>query len=119
MIDAGSDVVFGHGPHVPRAMELYKDRIIAYSLGNFCTYHRFKVSGVNGLAPIMSVKTDKEGAFLGGRIIAARQRGEGGPHLDEQGAVIQKIRSLTKEDFPEDDLRILKNGTLVNRKASN
>ena len=37
-IDSGADLVIGHGPHVPRAMEFYKDKLIAYSLGNFCTY---------------------------------------------------------------------------------
>ena len=40
VIDAGADIVFGHGPHVTRAAELYKDRFIIYSLGNFATYGR-------------------------------------------------------------------------------
>ena len=114
MINSGADVVFGHGPHVPRAMELYKNRIIAYSLGNFCTYARFKVSGVNGLAPILSVKTDENGEFLGGRIIHARQTGEGGLKLDGTGASIRKIKELTREDFPETPLLIKDDGTLVN-----
>ena len=35
MIDAGADLVVGHGPHVLRGMEFYKGRLIAYSLGNF------------------------------------------------------------------------------------
>ena len=35
VIDAGADLVVGHGPHVLRAMEFYKGRLIAYSLGNF------------------------------------------------------------------------------------
>ena len=35
MIDAGADLIFGHGPHVLRGMEFYKGRLIAYSLGNF------------------------------------------------------------------------------------
>lgn len=35
MIDAGADVVVGHGPHVLRGIELYKGRPILYSLGNF------------------------------------------------------------------------------------
>ena len=35
-IDLGADLVFGHGPHVTRAVECYNDRLIAYSLGNFC-----------------------------------------------------------------------------------
>jgi len=43
VIDAGADIVFGHGPHVTRAVEVYKKRFIIYSLGNFCTYGRFKL----------------------------------------------------------------------------
>ena len=35
MIDAGADVVAGHGPHLLRGLELYKGRPIFYSLGNF------------------------------------------------------------------------------------
>jgi poly-gamma-glutamate capsule biosynthesis protein CapA/YwtB (metallophosphatase superfamily) len=34
-VDAGADAFFGHGPHVIRGVELYKDRPIFYSLGNF------------------------------------------------------------------------------------
>ena len=41
MIDAGADIVFGHGPHVTRAVDIYKNRFIIYSLGNFCTYGPF------------------------------------------------------------------------------
>ena len=35
MIDAGADLVAGHGPHLLRGMELYKGKPIFYSLGNF------------------------------------------------------------------------------------
>lgn len=35
MIDAGADIVVGHGPHVLRGIELYKGRPILYSLGDF------------------------------------------------------------------------------------
>src|SRR4029453_3334210 len=38
VVDAGADVVFGHGPHVMRGMEFYKGRLIAYSLGTFVGY---------------------------------------------------------------------------------
>ncbi|MBA4054300.1 MAG: capsule biosynthesis protein CapA, partial [Marivirga sp.] len=61
LIDAGADIIFGHGPHVTRAIEVYKDRFIAYSLGNFCTYRGISVSGVNGLAPIVKLYTDRTG----------------------------------------------------------
>jgi poly-gamma-glutamate synthesis protein (capsule biosynthesis protein) len=35
-IDAGADVVLGHGPHLLRPMEMYHGKPIFYSLGNFC-----------------------------------------------------------------------------------
>jgi poly-gamma-glutamate capsule biosynthesis protein CapA/YwtB (metallophosphatase superfamily) len=34
-IDAGADIVAGHGPHLTLGVEIYKDRPILYSLGNF------------------------------------------------------------------------------------
>ncbi len=33
-IDAGADLVFGHHPHVVQGIEVYRGKIIAYSLGN-------------------------------------------------------------------------------------
>lgn len=35
VIDWGADMVLGHHPHVLQGIEIYKDKIIAYSLGNF------------------------------------------------------------------------------------
>lgn len=35
MVDAGADLVVGHGPHVLRAIEIYKGKPIFYSLGDF------------------------------------------------------------------------------------
>jgi poly-gamma-glutamate synthesis protein (capsule biosynthesis protein) len=34
-VDCGADLVLGHHPHVIQGFELYKGRLIAYSLGNF------------------------------------------------------------------------------------
>ena len=34
-IDWGADLVLGHHPHVLQEIEVYKGRLIAYSLGNF------------------------------------------------------------------------------------
>ena len=34
-IDAGADMVLSHHPHVMQALEFYKGKLIAYSLGNF------------------------------------------------------------------------------------
>lgn len=34
-IDAGADVILGHGPHELRGIEVYRGKVIFYSLGNF------------------------------------------------------------------------------------
>ncbi len=34
-IDAGADIIIGHHPHVPQGIEIYRDKLICYSLGNF------------------------------------------------------------------------------------
>lgn len=117
VIDAGADIVFGHGPHLTRAIDLYNDRFIAYSLGNFATYGRFNLKGLLGVAPIIKVFTDKEGKFLEAKIFAIKQEGEGGPVPDETGMAIMEIRQLTDLDVPESGLIISEDGT-VRRKNS-
>ena len=68
--------MIGHGPHVPRGVEVYRGRLIAYSLGNFATYGRFTIRGATALAPLLEVELGPDGAFEAGRIIAARQVGD-------------------------------------------
>ncbi len=112
-VDAGADIIFGHGPHVTRAVEVYKNRFIAYSLGNFCTYARFNLKGDNGIAPIIKVFTNSQGEFLYGDIIPIIQLGSGGPSIDGQKRVINKIRELTKKDFPEVPVKIDESGRIT------
>lgn len=113
VIDAGADLVFGHGPHVTRAIELYKDRFIAYSLGNFCTYGRFNLSGPAGISPIIKVYTDKKGEFAKGEIVATYQTKPHGPKIDPKKRVIAKIVELTKSDFPDSNLEITIDGEII------
>jgi len=115
MIDAGADIVFGHGPHVTRAVEVYKDRFIAYSLGNFCTYKQFNLKGVSGLAPIIKVFTDKQGKFFKAHITPIYQPHPGGVVLDKEKRVIEIIRNLTKLDFPEVPIQIDANGWITKK----
>jgi hypothetical protein len=113
LIDAGADVIFGHGPHVTRGVEVYKNRFIAYSLGNFCTYRGINVSGVNGLSPIVKVFTNKNGEFLRGEITATVQNHSTGVQIDTQKRVTKIIQELSKKDFPESAARIAENGIIT------
>jgi len=111
-IDAGADMVFGNGPHVCRAMEVYKGRMIAYSLGNFCTYRSVSVAGVCGLAPLLKIKVNRKGEFLNGRIIALKQTHADGLMRDTTNKVIARIKYLTQADFPESVLNITDDGKI-------
>ena len=113
LVDAGADIVFGHGPHVTRAVEVYNERFIAYSLGNFATYRGISVSGVNGLAPIVKVFADRTGKFFYGQIIPTYQSYDLGVRIDPQNQVIKKIQELTKKDFPESNIHIDENGLIT------
>ncbi len=114
-VDCGADVVLGHGPHVTRAVELYKDRFIAYSLGNFCTYARFNLKGENGVAPLIKISVTKEGAFLKAQVFSIKQIGEGGPLIDEAATALQQIIALSRSDFPDGLLRIDGDGTILKK----
>lgn len=113
LIDNGADVVFGHGPHVPRAIDIYKERFIAYSLGNFLTYSRFNIGGPNGLAPVAMINVDNTGRFLSGRIVPAYQIRGVGVRYDFQGGVIKKIRELIALDFPDSVISLSEEGVIT------
>ena len=113
-IDNGADIVFGQGPHVTRAIELYKNKFISYSGGNFATFGKINVSGSMGIAPIFKIKIDNNGNFVSGEVIPVRQTYESaGPFIDSEKLVIKKIISLNKSDFPNGNgLSVTNNGKI-------
>jgi poly-gamma-glutamate capsule biosynthesis protein CapA/YwtB (metallophosphatase superfamily) len=112
VIDAGADIVLGHGPHVMRGIELYKDRLIAYSLGNFATYGWFQLAGETGMSMILEAKLDADGKFLGGKINSVKLEGRGIPMLDPSGASIRLVRNLSNMDFGANAPKIDDDGTI-------
>ena len=112
MIDTGADLILGHGPHVPRAIELYKNRFIAYSLGNFLGYRVFSLGGAKGLSLILKTNLNKQGEFISGKIIPLYLNATGIPHYDEQKRSIELIQQLTTTDFPNTNLQIGVDGSV-------
>ncbi|MBV6418641.1 MAG: hypothetical protein CMLOHMNK_03564 [Steroidobacteraceae bacterium] len=115
MVDAGADLLLGHGPHVPRALELYRDRLIAYSLGNFATYYGISVDGNRGIAPILTADLDAAGHFLRGHIASTIQLRPDGPSIDPAGRAATLMRELTEAAFPGGGLSIDANGDVARR----
>ncbi len=113
VVDAGADLVIGHGPHVLRGLEVYRGRLIAYSLGNFCTYGRFNLRGALGRAVVLTVELKPEtGEFAGGELFATIQHKPGGAKPDPEGGGIADVRKLTRLDFPLTGPRIGEDGKL-------
>ena len=112
-IDNGADVVYGHGPHVLRCVEVYKNKFIAYSLGNFCTPYGVSLTGISGYAPLIEIKTDLKGNFLQGQIHPFIQQRGIGPRADKTGAVIGEMKSLTEADIQMNAIRINNEGQII------
>lgn len=112
-VDAGADLVIGHGPHVVRGMERYKDRLIAYSLGNFATYYGISVAGIKGIAPILTATLDGNGVFVEGQITSTVQLRPAGPSIDDRQRALNLIRGLSIDDFANPGLHFLPDGKLL------
>ena len=112
-IDHGADIVYGHGPHVVRAMEVYKDRFIAYSLGNFCTPYNVSLTGISGYAPVVEININADGSFIDGKIHSFLQTKGIGPRKDAARSVAREIRSLSESDIPQSQATIDAQGNIM------
>jgi hypothetical protein len=97
LIDVGAAMIIGHGPHVPHGAEVYRDRLIVYSLGNFATARGINVQGVSGLAPLLLAKFDASGKILEYDFISFRQEMNKGPRFDPTDEAAKTIRKLSLE----------------------
>lgn len=113
MIDAGADLVLGHGPHVPRAMEMYKGKLIAYSLGNFLGYRALSSVAQAGYSMILEVKMTPKGSIEKAKIIPVRMDRQGIPYIDQNFKNVQLVRYLNKSDFPNSPIKINNKGELL------
>ncbi|MDZ8035547.1 CapA family protein [Nostoc sp. DedSLP04] len=113
MIDAGADLVLGHGPHVPRAMEIYQGKIIAYSLGNFLGYRTLSTNAQTGDSMILEVKLNSIGNLVSSKIIPVRMDRQGIPHIDRSFQTVRLMRYLNNQAFPKNPVKINKKGEVV------
>jgi hypothetical protein len=112
VVDAGADLLVGHGPHVVRAMEFYKGRLIAYSLGNLAGYRSLSYTGVVGVGAILKVTLAADGTWRGGSIAPTAMVAPGAPRLDPKKQAISMIGNLSKADFPATGAKIAADGAI-------
>lgn len=113
VIDAGADLVLGHGPHVLRAMEIYKDRLVVYSMGNFATYGWFQLAGATAETMVLELSIGADGKFISGKINPFRLEGRGILVPDSTKSAISTIRNLSQTDFPNTAPKISDDGTIT------
>jgi poly-gamma-glutamate capsule biosynthesis protein CapA/YwtB (metallophosphatase superfamily) len=101
VIDAGADLIIGHGPHTLRGFEVYKERLIAYSLGNFAGGKGLKGDGNLGWGAVLHATVKPDGSFVSGKFHSTYfVTNPGVPNPDSQNRGLGLVRELTKADFP-------------------
>jgi hypothetical protein len=111
VIDAGADIVIGHGPHVLRGMEVYKGRLIAYSLGNFGGYEVFGLNPTTATSMVLRVTLTPDGRLQRARIRPTQLVGNGTPAPG--GYAISMVRGLSRDDFGARAQRIGAGGVIT------
>lgn len=112
-VDAGADLVIGHGPHVLRGAEFYRGRLIAYSLGNFGGGGVFGAEEETRYGAYLSVRLRADGSLVAGRVRPVRFEFDGGaPHPDSTGRVTDLMNERSRRDFPDTAALIDEGGVL-------
>jgi Bacterial capsule synthesis protein PGA_cap len=112
VVDAGADLVAGHGPHVLRGMEWYRGRLIAYSLGNFAGYKVFSLSGPLSVSGVLHVTLRGNGRFVRGQLVATKLTADGTPVLDPRGGAHGLVRTRSRVDFGVHGVTVSPTGVL-------
>ena len=113
MIDAGADLIFGHGPHIARAMEVYNGKLIAYSLANFATYGRFNLQKERRFGAILEIELTASGELTAAQIISTEQKYWGVPFVDSQHRFSKLVDSLSVANLPSSAARFDSQGQLI------
>jgi Bacterial capsule synthesis protein PGA_cap len=113
VIDAGADVVFGHGPHIMRGMEFYQGRLIAYSLGNFCGYGVLKSNGFLGVGGVLKVNLHKDGTWAGGVLLPTHMVDNGYPAPDPAKRALAFVDGLSRDNFDATAARVGNDGAIT------
>lgn len=112
-VDAGADLVAGHGPHVVRGLEWYRGRLIAYSLGNLSGHETLSTQGLLSLSAVLDVTLAADGTWRAGRIVPLRLLDGGRPTVDPTRGALGLLRSLSQADFGTKAADVTAGGAVV------
>jgi poly-gamma-glutamate capsule biosynthesis protein CapA/YwtB (metallophosphatase superfamily) len=96
MIDAGADLVVGHGPHVLRAAECYQGRPIVYSLGNFVGVGGLSIKNMASVSALLEVAVAIDGTVQQMKLVPLRFNEQRIPEPDPQELGTRLVNYLGK-----------------------
>ena len=111
--DSGADLIIGHGPHVLRAMEIYNNSFIAYSLGNFVGYKQFSLAGNNGISAILQITLNDNLKINSAKVIPIKLINGGIPSVDSSNEAIKKLNNYADLDFPNSGIKFNSEGEAI------
>ena len=97
-VEAGADLIVGHGPHVMRAMEWRDDALIMYSLGNLLTYGPFSFSEPMNRGAIACALMAPDGRIESAALRSTVQTPPGRVRVDGSGRAAALVDSLSRLD---------------------
>ena len=112
VVNAGADLVAMHGPHVLRALEWYRGRLIAYSLGNFSAFGNFNIAGSGGISAVLQADLHSDGRLAKARLVSLALIGKGEPVADPSRRALAAVRSLSRADIGRRAPRVLASGEI-------
>ncbi|HUX89092.1 MAG TPA: CapA family protein [Gallionellaceae bacterium] len=96
MIDAGADLVVGHGPHVLRAAECYQGKPIVYSLGNFVGVGGLSAKNFASVSALLEVSVAQDGTLQKINLVPLRFNEQKLPQVDAQEYGTRLVNYLGK-----------------------
>lgn len=96
MIDAGADIVVGHGPHVLRAAECYQGKPIIYSLGNFVGVGGLSAKNFAAVSALLEIAVAQDGSLRNINLIPLSFNEQKLPQVDPLGYGTRLVNYLGK-----------------------
>ena len=94
-------------------MEIYRHRLIAYSLGDFAGYRNFATEGALGISGILHVKLAANGRFLSGKLVSTVLDRDDRPLPDPDDRAAALVEQLSREDLGRRGAHVAPDGSIT------